>query len=67
MQNRQNELISLLNNAAFAYYSEDIPIITDKEYDDLYDKLSLLEIETGIILANSPTQKVQGLIIDGLL
>lgn len=63
---RIKELISILNNASYAYYQNDNPIMSDKKYDDLYDELSLLEKNTGIILGGSPTHKVQGYILDGL-
>lgn len=59
-------IIEKLNNASEAYYKYDKPIMTDKQYDDLYDELELLEKETGIIMSNSPTQKVQGFVLDGL-
>lgn len=60
------ELVSLLNKASYAYYQEDNPFLTDKQYDALYDKLEALEKETGIVMSNSPTQKVQGFLLDGL-
>ena len=60
------ELVSLLNKASYAYYQEDNPFLTDKQYDALYNKLEALEKETGIIMSNSPTQKVQGFLLDGL-
>ena len=41
-----------------AYYRDDKPFITDKQYDELYDELEALENETGIIFSSSPTQKV---------
>jgi len=63
---RIRELIEELNRAANAYYKYDNPIITDKQYDDLYDELSTLENETGYILTGSPTQKVQGEVVDFL-
>ena len=59
------DLIKKLNKASYAYYALDSPIMSDKEYDELYDLLVEKENETGIILAGSPTQKVQGYIIDG--
>ena len=63
---RIKELVEKLNKAANAYYKYDNPIITDKQYDDLYDELFALENETGYILTGSPTQKVQGDVVDFL-
>jgi len=62
---RIKELTELLQKASYAYYGQDNPIMSDKNYDNLYDELSKLEKETGCILAGSPTQKVQGYILDG--
>lgn len=62
---RLKELTEILQKASFAYYGEDNPIMNDKEYDTFYDELSDLEKETSCILAGSPTQKVQGYILDG--
>ena len=59
------QLVELLNKASKAYYGEDNPIMSDKEYDDLYDELSKLEEEIGCVLAGSPTQKVQGYVLEG--
>lgn len=64
--NRIKELVAILHKASVAYYQNDKPIMTDKHYDDLYDELEQLEKETGVILAGSPTQKVQGFILKGL-
>lgn len=61
---RIKELVSQLNKASKAYYKYDKPIMTDKQYDTLYDQLQNLENETGIILSSSPTRKVQGEILD---
>lgn len=55
---RMNELIELLNNAGEAYYQKDTEIISNYEYDKLYDELSQLEEATGITLPNSPTKSV---------
>ena len=55
---RMRYLVEVLNEAARAYYSEEKEIMSNLEYDRLYDELSVLEKETGIILASSPTQKV---------
>lgn len=62
---RIKELNELLQKASYAYYGQDHPIMSDKNYDALYDELSDLEKETGCILAGSPTQKVQGYVLDG--
>lgn len=58
------QLIEQINKYSYAYYTLDNPIISDKEWDALYDKLVALEKETGIILENSPTQRVGGEPID---
>ena len=63
--NRIKELVKLLNKASDAYYVNDNPIMTDKEYDKLYDELEVLEKETGYIIASSVTQRVQGKVLDG--
>lgn len=63
---RIKELVELLNKASEAYYKYDSPIMSDKEYDTLMDELERLEKSEGFILANSPTQKVQGYILEGL-
>ena len=62
---RIKELVELLNKAADAYYVKDDPIMSDKEYDKLYDELEALEKDTGYILSTSVTQKVQGKVLDG--
>lgn len=59
-------LIAKLNEAAYYYYQKDAPIISDKRYDEWYDQLVQLEKETGIILASSPTQTVQGFLLKDL-
>lgn len=55
---RMNELNDILAKAADAYYNTGIEIMSDHEYDTLYDELSELEAETGVILSGSRTQKV---------
>ncbi len=55
---RIKSLVDSLNKASKAYYAEDREIMSNFEYDRLYDELVRLEEETGIILSNSPTQKV---------
>lgn len=51
-------LVDMLNKAAKAYYAEDREIMSNREYDALYDELQSLEQETGIVLTNSPTVNV---------
>ena len=55
---RMIELVELLNEAAKAYYATEKEIMTNFEYDRLYDELENLEKELGIVLSNSPTQRV---------
>ncbi|MBQ9031675.1 MAG: NAD-dependent DNA ligase LigA [Parasporobacterium sp.] len=52
------ELAELLDKASKAYYSQDRELMSNYEYDALYDELVSLEEETGIVMAGSPTQKV---------
>ena len=53
-----NDLINKLNEASDAYYNTGHPIMTDAEWDKLFDDLKAMEEKTGIIMAGSPTQKV---------
>ena len=62
---RIKELVEVLNKASNAYYVNDNPFMTDKEYDKLYDELETLEKETGYIVASSVTQRVQGKVLEG--
>ena len=55
---RIKELVQKLNEASKAYYQEDREIMSNLEYDRLYDELVKLEQETKVILANSPTVQV---------
>ena len=52
------QLVEKLNEAAKAYYATDKEVMTNLEYDALYERLELLEKELGTILSNSPTQRV---------
>lgn len=63
---RMKELIDLLNKASYEYYQLDNPTLSDKEYDKLYDELTELENSTNISMSNSPTQNVQGFVLDKL-
>ena len=55
---RMKELITILDKAAKAYYADSAEIMSNAEYDELYDELENLEKETGIVLAGSLTKKV---------
>ena len=55
---RMKELVPVLNEAARAYYQEDREIMSNLEYDRLYDELERLEKETGTVLTGSPTVSV---------
>ena len=67
MIKQMKELIARLMAADTAYYKHDKPIMSDREYDELYDELLKLESQTGIILSGSPTQKVSGEILESLI
>ena len=58
------KIVEKLNLWAYHYYTLDAPIVSDAEYDKLYDKLLALEKETGKILENSPTQRVGGEVLE---
>lgn len=60
MEQRIRELVDRLNEYSKAYHVMDAPRISDKEYDELYDSLLELEQQTGIVLPDSPTQRVGG-------
>lgn len=61
------EFIEQLNAADVAYYRDDNPIMSDRDYDILMDELRGLERDTGLVLSGSPTQKVSGEILDSLV
>lgn len=60
------EKVAFLNRAAEAYYQRDEEIISNLEYDRLYDQLQALEKETGIVLSGSPTVRVGYEVVSGL-
>lgn len=62
---RMKQLIKELNNASYAYYNQ-VPIMSDYEWDKMYDELETLEYVTGIVLANSPTHNVGYSVADEL-
>ena len=55
---RMRQLADTLNQASQAYYFGSEPIMSDMDWDKLYDELSALEKETGIVLQDSPTHRV---------
>lgn len=55
---RMKELVHVLGEASRAYYQEDRELMSNLEYDRLYDELTELEAQTGTVFAGSPTQKV---------
>lgn len=57
-RNRMKELVSILNKASEAYYAQNTEIMSNYEYDRLYDELTQLEEITGVTLADSPTVHV---------
>ena len=63
--NRIQELTKQLNEACYAYYTQDNPIMSDKQFDALYDELKVLEKKENYILPDSPTQRIGDVILDG--
>ena len=61
---KMKNIVEKLNLWAYQYYTLDEPTVSDAEYDKLYDELLKLEKETGIILQNSPTQRVGGEVLE---
>ncbi len=59
-QEKMRQLVKRLNETSYAYYVLDDPIISDMQWDQMYDELKKLEAETGIVLPDSPTRKVGG-------
>ena len=57
---RMRELVQILNDYAYRYYVLDDPIVSDAQYDRLYDELLALEKETGVVLSDSPSRRVGG-------
>ena len=55
---KMKELIKKINEADKAYFVDDAPIMSDREYDGLMLELKMLERTTGVRFANSPTGKV---------
>jgi len=63
---RMKELINILNEASYEYYKNSNPIMSDYEYDKLYDELVLLEKDLNMTLSNSPTINVEPEVISSL-
>lgn len=63
---KMRELIDILNAADIAYYRDDNPVMSDRDYDILFDELKNLEQDTGLVLSGSPTHKVSGEILESL-
>ncbi|MDR9857976.1 NAD-dependent DNA ligase LigA [Paenibacillus sp. VCA1] len=61
------QLVAELNKLNYHYYTLDKPLISDKEYDALYDQLVALEKESGVVLPDSPTQRVGGELLKGFV
>ncbi len=59
-EEQMRPLVDRLNEAASAYYQHDDPIMSDMQYDQLYDKLQQMERESGIMLPDSPSHRVGG-------
>lgn len=59
-ERRMRELVDTLNDYAYRYYVLDEPIVSDKEYDKMYDELVALEKSSGTVLFDSPTKRVGG-------
>lgn len=59
-----NKLTEEINRLNYHYYTLDEPLVSDGEYDKLYDRLKNLEDESGYIMEDSPTQKVGGEILE---
>ncbi|WP_099203390.1 NAD-dependent DNA ligase LigA [Miniphocaeibacter massiliensis] len=66
-KSRIEDLIKKINELNYHYYTLDEPIVSDGEYDKLYDELVILEKETGYVKEGSPTQRVGGTVLEGFV
>ena len=64
-EKRINQIVDELARHTYRYYTLDDPVVSDAEYDALYDELARLENETGYVRADSPTQRIGGEILSG--
>lgn len=62
---RMQQLVAIIAEHNYRYYTLDQPTINDTDYDKLYDELVALEKETGVLLPESPTQRVGGDLLKG--
>jgi len=62
-QERMRDVVDRLNEYAYHYYTLDDPLVSDRQYDRLYDELVRLEEETGVVLPDSPTRRVGGQVL----
>jgi len=65
LMEQMEALIQEINRHNYLYYTLDKPEITDKEYDELYDRLVALERETGVVLPHSPTRRIGSELLKG--
>ena len=63
---RMEDIIEKLNIYSESYYKNDKSLVDDKEYDELYSELLELEDDLQIIMANSPTQRTEGFLLESL-
>ena len=66
-QETMQQYINQLNQWSYEYYVLNNPTVSDKKWDEVYDKLKVLEDKTGIVLANSPTHRVSGEVANELV
>ncbi|MEW6623933.1 MAG: NAD-dependent DNA ligase LigA [Bacillota bacterium] len=62
---QMRELVDKLNEYDYYYYVLDAPLISDKEYDAMYDRLAVLEKETNMVFPDSPTKRIGGAVLSG--
>lgn len=64
MMQKMEELVDFLNKCSYEYYTMSNPKISDKEYDEKYNELTLLEKRCNVIMSNSPTKRVGDIVLD---
>ena len=63
---KMRELIAIMHEESLAYYGDNDPLVSDRQYDLQFDELLKLEKETEIVFSDSPTQKVSGAVLQSL-